>query len=103
MPELPEVETVLRTLESKIKDKQIIDVEVLYKNIVDGDVADFKNKLIGQHFKGFDRRGKYLIFKLDDIALISHLRMEGKYYILFKIVQLINILMLYLLWMMDIH
>ena len=84
MPELPEVETVLRTLENKIKDKKIIDVEVLYKNIVDGDVADFKNKLIGQHFKEFDRRGKYLIFKLDDIALISHLRMEGKYYILSK-------------------
>ena len=84
MPELPEVETVLRTLENKIKDRKIKDVEVLYENIVDGDVLEFKNKLINQHFKEFERRGKYLIFKLDDIALVSHLRMEGKYYILPK-------------------
>ena len=84
MPELPEVETVLRTLETKIKDKKIVDVSVLYKPIVECDALDFKNKLIGQHFRAFDRRGKYLIFKLDNISLVSHLRMEGKYYLLPK-------------------
>ena len=50
MPELPEVETVLRTLETKIKDKKILDIAVLYAPIVEGDVADFKNKLIAQQF-----------------------------------------------------
>ena len=80
MPELPEVETVLRTFETKIKDKKILDIAVLYAPIVEGDVADFKNKLIGQHFRDFKRRGKYLLFEMDDITLVSHLRMEGKYF-----------------------
>mgnify|MGYP004667787755 CR=1 FL=1 len=79
MPELPEVETVLRTLETKIKDKKILDIAVLYAPIVEGDVTEFKNKLIGQHFRDFKRRGKYLLFEMDDITLVSHLRMEGKY------------------------
>ena len=82
MPELPEVETVLRTLEERIKDARITGIEVLYAPIVEGDVKNFKKKLIGQHFREFDRRGKFLIFGMDDITLVSHLRMEGKYYIL---------------------
>ena len=80
MPELPEVETVLRTLETKIKDKKIVDVKILYKPIVEDD--NFKGALINQHFREFIRRGKFLIFKMDDVAFYSHLRMEGKYYIL---------------------
>ncbi|MBR2578396.1 MAG: DNA-formamidopyrimidine glycosylase [Erysipelotrichaceae bacterium] len=84
MPELPEVETVLRTLEDKIKDARIDGIDVLYAPIVEGDVRTFRKKLIGQHFRSFDRRGKFLIFGMDDITLVSHLRMEGKYYILGK-------------------
>ena len=82
MPELPEVETVLRTLEDKIKDREITSIKILYKPIVVDNEKTFKKKLIGQHFRQFKRRGKYLIFELDDISLVSHLRMEGKYYIL---------------------
>lgn len=82
MPELPEVETVLRTLETKIKDKKIVDIDILYKPIVVNDIDYFKKTLIGQSFKDFKRRGKYLLFEMDDITLVSHLRMEGKYYIL---------------------
>ena len=80
MPELPEVETVLRTLETKIKDKKIVDIKILYKPIVEDD--NFKETLINQHFKEFIRRGKFLIFKMDNVTFYSHLRMEGKYYIL---------------------
>ena len=81
MPELPEVETVRATLENMIKDEEIIDVKVLYAPIIKGDPLRFREALIGQHFRHFKRRGKYLIFELDDIALISHLRMEGKYFV----------------------
>ena len=69
MPELPEVETVLRTLETKIKDKKILDIAVLYAPIVEGDVADFKNKLIGQHFRDFKRRVSIFFLRW----MISHL------------------------------
>ncbi len=81
MPELPEVETVLRTLETQIKDRKIIDIKVFYSPIVE-DEHHFKSSLINQHFKEFIRRGKFLIFKMDDVAFYSHLRMEGKYYLL---------------------
>lgn len=82
MPELPEVQTVLDTLESRIKDLKIIDIKVLYKPIIDMDVNSFKKKMIGQSFRNFKRRGKYLLFEMDDITFVSHLRMEGKYFIL---------------------
>ncbi|MBR2809010.1 MAG: DNA-formamidopyrimidine glycosylase, partial [Erysipelotrichaceae bacterium] len=82
MPELPEVETVLRTLEGMIKDRRIEDILVLYPKIIEDDIDDFKHKLIGQSFRNFKRRGKYLIFEMDDLALVSHLRMEGKYFYL---------------------
>jgi len=81
MPELPEVQTVLSTLERQIKNKKIKDIDILYRNIIDGDVKSFKNRLIGQHFRSFKRRGKYLLFEMDDVTLVSHLRMEGKYFI----------------------
>lgn len=81
MPELPEVQTVLDTLKLRIKDSKIKDIKILYKPIIDMPVATFKKKLIGQSFRDFKRRGKYLLFEMDDITLVSHLRMEGKYYI----------------------
>lgn len=84
MPELPEVETVVRTLEKQIKGKRIVNIEVLYKNIVEDNLSVFKKKLIGQSFNEFKRRGKYILFEMNDITLVSHLRMEGKYYILNK-------------------
>lgn len=71
MPELPEVETVLRTLETQIKDRKIIDIKVFYSPIVE-DEHRFKSSLINQHFKEFIRRGKFLIFKMDDVAFYSH-------------------------------
>ena len=84
MPELPEVQTVLDTLESRIKDREIIDIKVLYEPIVECSKRAFRKKLTGQHFRGFKRRGKYLLFEMDDLTLVSHLRMEGKYFILDK-------------------
>lgn len=81
MPELPEVETVLRTLEQRIKNQEILSIDIFWDNIIVGDIDVFKEQLKHQHFRNFKRRGKYLIFEMDDVALISHLRMEGKYYI----------------------
>lgn len=81
MPELPEVETVLRTLQHQIKDEEIIDVKVIYDKLINKDISSFINCLKGQHFRDFQRRGKYLIFILDEYTLIVHLRMEGKFYI----------------------
>ena len=81
MPELPEVQTVLDTLELQIADKKIIDVKIFCPKIVACDQDLFKDVLIGQCFRSFRRRGKYLIFEMDDMALVVHLRMEGKFFL----------------------
>lgn len=79
MPELPEVETVVRSLEKRIKNNKITDVDIRYKKIIACNPDNFKKQIKGQHFRKFKRRGKYLLFYLDDIIMVSHLRMEGKY------------------------
>ena len=81
MPELPEVETVRMTLKKQIIGKKINDVKVLYNGIIATNLDDFKKNLINQEFIDIKRKGKYLIFELSDYYLVSHLRMEGKYFI----------------------
>ena len=80
MPEIAEVETVRRTLLTKILNKKIKKVDVLYKNIISSKSLDI-NKLVGESFTDIDRVGKWLIFKTDKYGLLSHLRMEGKFFI----------------------
>lgn len=80
MPELPEVRTVAKVLNNKIKGKIITNVRVLYPKIIDTNSLDFNN-LIGKRINNIRTYGKYLIFEIDDLFLISHLRMEGKYFI----------------------
>ena len=82
MPELPEVETVVRTLEHKINGRIIKKVNVLWKNLIEYPETDsFCRFLENQKFEKFERRGKFLIFRLTDYTLIAHLRMEGKFYV----------------------
>ncbi|HPD99895.1 MAG TPA: DNA-formamidopyrimidine glycosylase [Bacillota bacterium] len=81
MPELPEVETVKETLKLHLIGKKIVDIITPYPNIIKTDLEYFKSKMINQEFLDIKRYGKYLIFELTDISMISHLRMEGKYYL----------------------
>ncbi len=81
MPELPEVETVVRTLENMIQDRRIEQIEVRWDKTVEGNTEEFKQKLLHQHFRSFKRRGKYLLFEMDDHTLCVHLRMEGKFFV----------------------
>lgn len=84
MPELPEVETVRQTLRQFVLNKTITGVDVFYDKIIDGDTQEFIHAITHQSIQEIERVGKYLIFILDDVAFVSHLRMEGKYHILPK-------------------
>ncbi|MBA1434571.1 bifunctional DNA-formamidopyrimidine glycosylase/DNA-(apurinic or apyrimidinic site) lyase [Bombilactobacillus bombi] len=80
MPELPEVETVRRGLNKLIKNRKIIAIDIRYDKIIIGSPNDFKKQLIGATIVEVSRRAKYLLFHFDnDLTMISHLRMEGKY------------------------
>ena len=82
MPELPEVETVKENLKKRLINTKINDVKVLYNNIIAyPDTNTFEKTLKNKKVKDITRRGKFIIFDLEDYYLLSHLRMEGKYFI----------------------
>ena len=82
MPELPEVETVRRGLIKKVKGSQITSCKVLWNGIIAyPDKDTFIKEITNQTIHDITRRGKILMFVLDDYYLTSHLRMEGKYFI----------------------
>jgi len=81
MPELPEVETVVRTLQTLVRGKRIDRVSVSLPRIIrqPDDVEAFKAQVSGQTIHEIKRRAKFIQFILDQDVLISHLRMEGRY------------------------
>ena len=84
MPELPEVETIRRDLETKIAGRRFTAVRIppdtgkpvpVLKGV---DEADFREGVVGVRIEGVSRRGKFLILHLDTGAhLVVHLRMTG--------------------------
>jgi len=81
MPELPEVETIRRTLDNLIIGKTIEHVTVSWPKMIKKpeEPEQFIDALAGQTFTHTSRRGKFLILYTKDFALVSHLRMEGRY------------------------
>lgn len=81
MPELPEVETVRRSLTDLVLHKEIKAVEIFKPAILAlGDEAAYAG-LVGYELAEIGRRGKYLLFKLNepaDLLWVVHLRMTGK-------------------------
>ena len=80
MPELPEVETIKRSLESRITGLTLNEVILINPQIVRSPSAgDFSGGLSGQKVKSIGRRGKYLLIHLSgELILAIHLRMTGR-------------------------
>jgi len=88
MPELPEVEVLIRHLAPLLKDKIIREVTVRRAKILQPTrERDFKQALTGAKFGEIRRRGKYLLFTLraprkrEPILLVGHLGMSGRMYL----------------------
>lgn len=82
MPELPEVEVNRIGLKRLVKGKTVKDFEVYWpKIIVNYDESPEELESINtQTILDVSRRGKYLVFVFEEAYLVSHLRMEGKYF-----------------------
>lgn len=82
MPELPEVETIRRDLEPLVTGRTITGVEVdpATLPLLAGTTFDvLESNLVGRAIKSLGRRGKYLLFELDDGRwFVAHLRMTGR-------------------------
>lgn len=81
MPELPEVETIVRRLCPALVGQRIARAQVLWpRTIAMPSPRRFQERVRGQTIAALDRRGKYLLFKLSEgDTLITHLRMTGDF------------------------
>ncbi|MEA1960452.1 MAG: bifunctional DNA-formamidopyrimidine glycosylase/DNA-(apurinic or apyrimidinic site) lyase [Bacillota bacterium] len=81
MPELPEVETVKRTMEmnigSRVKQVEILRMDILRQK-------EFEpGELQGQTLTAIHRRGKFLVLHLaGDLFVVVHMGMSGRFYML---------------------
>ena len=79
MPELPEVENIRLTISPRLLGRKIAGIEIYIGRVIKWPaVEDFAQGLSGSTITGISRRGKYLIFNLDNQRfLVVHLRMTG--------------------------
>lgn len=78
MPELPEVETIARTLKPELIGKTIKDVDLRWpRTLASPSAKKFREQINGQKILDIGRRAKYLNILLTDFSLLIHLRMSG--------------------------
>src|SRR3954451_12672368 len=79
MPELPEVETIRRHLAPFVEGRVLERMEILDPRWSDpADPNTLQDAVPGRRIERLDRRGKYLIWSLDDeVHIVMHLRMTG--------------------------
>jgi|YNPBryantNP2012_1023418.scaffolds.fasta_scaffold05424_8 formamidopyrimidine-DNA glycosylase len=82
MPELPEVETIARTLRPVLLNQTILRADLRWaRTLARPAPADFVRQIAGQVIRAASRRGKYLLLQLSDFVLIFHLRMSGDLFV----------------------
>lgn len=78
MPELPEVETIARSIAPDVTGRTIVSADVRWARTVAAPSAKkFIEQVKGQTVLGVSRRAKYLILQLENYSLLIHLRMSG--------------------------
>lgn len=81
MPELPEVETVVRHLKPELVGQKIISFNIIWPKVLEKiEYKTFSDHIIGQKIDDVFRRAKFIILKLENGYIPIHLRMTGKLY-----------------------
>lgn len=81
MPELPEVETVVRNLREPLIGRKVVGVNYDGKTTIIPAPPEFESRLIGQTVRAVNRRAKYIVIELDHDLLVVHLKMTGRLYV----------------------
>ncbi len=82
MPELPEVETVVRGLRDPLVGRTAQSIWYDWaRTLRTPDPASFDARIAGQTFRAIERRAKYILCKLDHDILVVHLKMTGRLYV----------------------
>ena len=78
MPELPEVETVVRTLAPRLTGRRIVSARFTSRLVTPGDRRKLAARLCGRTIEGVRRRGKFIVISTDAGPFAIHLGMTGK-------------------------
>jgi formamidopyrimidine-DNA glycosylase len=79
MPELPEVETIVRGLREKLIGRQIRSVRVRTSTLLRSPLPSFRKQLSGAIIRKIERKGKFILIGLENgAALVIHLKMTGQ-------------------------
>ena len=78
MPELPEVETVVRSVAAHLAGRRILESRFTSKFVTPGSRARLAQRLAGRRIESVKRRGKFIVIALDQGTLTVHLGMTGK-------------------------
>ena len=78
MPELPEVETVVRTLEPHLRGRRIAAASFTSRFVTPGNRNALARRLADRTIQSIQRRGKFIVMQLDEGSLTVHLGMTGR-------------------------
>jgi formamidopyrimidine-DNA glycosylase len=78
MPELPEVETVVRSLAPRLTGRTILHAEFHSRFVTPGDRELLARQVMNRTIRGVRRHGKFIVMDLDRGVLVVHLGMTGK-------------------------
>ena len=78
MPELPEVETVVRGLKPHVEGQRILGAEFTQKRVLKGDPRRARELITGRRIESVRRHGKFIVFDLEGLYLVVHLGMTGR-------------------------
>ena len=82
MPELPEVETIVRQLRARgVEGREILSIKINWARMVDPlSVASFSTQVCGTSINQISRVGKWMLFSLGSgKTIMIHLRMAGSF------------------------
>jgi formamidopyrimidine-DNA glycosylase len=78
MPELPEVETVVRSVAAHLAGRRIVSASFTSRFVTPGNRTKLIQRLAGRRIESVTRRGKFILIALDQGTLTVHLGMTGK-------------------------
>jgi formamidopyrimidine-DNA glycosylase len=78
LPELPEVETVVRTIAPYLTGRRIVAARFSSRFVTPGNRAKLARQVAGRKIESVRRRGKFIVIALDEGTLVVHLGMTGK-------------------------
>ncbi len=80
MPELPEVETVVRGLREALVDRRFLAPQVWRPEVIESDLREFESRAAFHTVNDVTRRGKWILVRLDSgDTVMAHLRMTGRF------------------------